>query len=125
MWAWAWFLPAVYRSETVILVEQQKVPEQYVVPNVSADLQDQLQNMTQQILGRMRLLEVIKNFNLYPALRARVTDDEMVERMRKDIQVELVQAANRTGNLRLQGFLHVARPGAGSEGHGPTYLDHR
>jgi len=99
VWAVAWFLPAVYRSETVILLEQQKVPEQYVVPNVSADLQDQLQNMTQQILGRTRLLEVIKNFNLYPALRARVTDDEMVERMRKDIQVELVQATNRSGNL--------------------------
>ena len=99
VWAVAWFLPAVYRSETVILLEQQKVPEQYVVPNVSADLQDQLQNMTQQILGRTRLLEVIKTFNLYPGLRARVTDDEMVERMRKDIQVELVQATNRSGNL--------------------------
>ena len=99
VWALAWFLPAVYRSETVILVEQQKVPETYVVPNVSADLQDQLQNMTQQILGRIRLLEIMKGFNLYPTLRARVTDDEMVERMRKDIQVELVQAPNRSGNL--------------------------
>ena len=41
----------------------------------------------------------MKDFNLYPTLRARVTDDEMVERMRKDIQVELVQAPNRSGNL--------------------------
>jgi len=99
VWAVAWFLPAVYRSETVILVEQQKVPETLVVPNVSADLQDQLQNLTQQILGRVNLLDIIKDFNLYPTLRARVTDDEMVERMRKDIQVELVQAPNRSGNL--------------------------
>jgi len=99
VWALAWFLPAAYRSETVILLEQQKVPEPYVVSNVSADLQDQLQNITQQILGRTRLLTIMQDFNLYPALRARVTDDEMVERMRKDIQVELVQAANRSGNL--------------------------
>ena len=99
VWACAWFLPAVYRSETVILLEQQKVPEQYVVPNVSADLQDQLQNMSQQILGRERLLDIMRDFNLYPALRARVTGDEMIERMRKDIQVELVQAPNRSGNL--------------------------
>jgi polysaccharide chain length determinant protein (PEP-CTERM system associated) len=99
VWSLAWFLPAAYRSETVILVEQQKVPETYVVPNVSADLQDQLQNLTQQILGRERLLDIMQEFNLYPALRARVTGDEMVERMRKDIQVELVQAANRSGNL--------------------------
>jgi succinoglycan biosynthesis transport protein ExoP len=99
VWSLAWFLPAVYRSETVILVEQQKVPEQYVMPNVSADLQDRLQNMTQQILSRTRLLNIMEDFNLYPTLRARVTGDEMVERMRKDIQVELVQAVNRSGNL--------------------------
>jgi len=99
VWAVTWFVPAVYRSETVILLEQQKVPEQYVVPNVSADLQDQLQNMSQQILGRERLLDIMRDFNLYPALRARVTGDEMIERMRKDIQVELVQAPNRSGNL--------------------------
>ena len=35
-------LPDVYRSETVILVEQQKVPEQYVVSNVTLDLRDRL-----------------------------------------------------------------------------------
>jgi protein tyrosine kinase modulator len=99
VWALAWFLPAVYRSETVILVEQQQVPEQYVISNVSADLQDRLQNMTQQILSRSRLLNIMEDFNLYPKLRARVTGDELVERMRKDIQVELVQAANRSGNL--------------------------
>lgn len=99
LWAVAWFLPAMYRSETVILVEQQKVPEQYVVPNVSADMQDRLQNMTQQILSRTRLLKIMEDFNLYPKLRARASGDELVERMRKDIQVELVQATNRSGNL--------------------------
>ena len=99
VWGFAWFLPAVYRSETVILVEQQKVPEQYVVPNISAGVQDQLQTMTQEILARERLSDIMRDFNLYPALRARVTGDEMVERMRKDIQVELVQAPNRSGNL--------------------------
>jgi polysaccharide biosynthesis transport protein len=98
VWALAWFLPAVYRSETVILVEKQKVPEQYVVSNVAADLQDPLQNMTQQILSRTRLLGIMEDFNLYPKLRARVTVDELVERMRKDIEVELVQAPNRGGD---------------------------
>src|ERR1700751_2012443 len=99
VWAVAWFLPAVYRSETVILVEQQKVPEQYVVPNVSADMQDRLQNMTQQILSRTRLLKIMEDFNLYPNLRARASGDDLIDRMRKDIEVELVQATNRSGNL--------------------------
>jgi len=99
VWALAWLLPAVYRSETVILVEQQKVPETYVTPNVSADLQDRLQSMTQQIMSRTRLLSIIQDLNLYPKLRARVTSDEVVDRMRADIQVDLVQSANRSGNL--------------------------
>jgi len=99
VWVLAWFLPALYRSETLILVEQQKVPEQYVVPNVATDLQDRLQNMTQQILSRTRLLRIIEDCNLYPNMRSHVTPDDLVERMRKDIQVELVQASNRSGNL--------------------------
>jgi polysaccharide chain length determinant protein (PEP-CTERM system associated) len=95
VWAVSWLLPAVYRSETLILVEQQKVPEQYVVSNVAADLQERLQSMTQQILSRTRLLHIIDQLNLYEKQRARTTTDEMVEMMRKDIQIELVQSPNR------------------------------
>jgi polysaccharide biosynthesis transport protein len=98
-----WFvaLPAfaIFVLVWVLLVEQQKVPEQYVVSNVAADLQDRLQNMTQQILSRTRLLRIIEDFDLYPKMRASATPDDLVERMRKDIQVELVQASNRSGNL--------------------------
>ncbi len=38
VWSVSWLIPSVYKSEAVILVEQQKVPEQYVVPNVTASL---------------------------------------------------------------------------------------
>ena len=60
-----WSIPAMYRSETLIIVEQQKVPEHYVVPNVAADLQQRLQSMTQQILSRTRLQGIIQTFHLY------------------------------------------------------------
>src|ERR1700690_837466 len=65
VWGASWFLPTTYRSEALILVEQQKVPEQYVVPNVSVSLQDRLQSMTQQILSRTRLQATIDRFHLY------------------------------------------------------------
>lgn len=99
VWTLVWFLPAIYRSETVILVEQQKVPEQYVVSNVGADLQQRLQSMTQQILSRTRLLAIVEQYNLYPKLRNRRTPDDVVETMRKDIQIELVQSPNQRGEL--------------------------
>ena len=91
VWGVSWILPSVYRSATLILVEQPTVPSQYVVPNIATDnLQDRLQSITQQILSRTRLLRIIQNQNLYARSRQRLTEDEVVEQMRKDIEIELV-----------------------------------
>lgn len=91
VWGIGWILPSVYRSGTLILVEQPTVPSQYVVPNIATDnLQDRLQSITQQILSRTRLLRIIKNQNLYARSRQRLTEDEVIEQMRKDIEIELV-----------------------------------
>jgi polysaccharide biosynthesis transport protein len=98
-WTVTWFLPAKYRSETVILVEQQKVPEHYVVSNVAADIQDRLQSMTQQILSRTRLQSIIENFRLYPDERKRSSSEDLVERMRQDIKIDLVKAPVRPEEL--------------------------
>jgi polysaccharide chain length determinant protein (PEP-CTERM system associated) len=91
-------LPASYRSETLILIEQQKVPEQYVVSNVAVDLQERLHSMTQQILSRTRLQRIIDQFHLYPRLRKRLGEGA-VEEMRKDIQIDLVEAPGKRGEL--------------------------
>jgi polysaccharide chain length determinant protein (PEP-CTERM system associated) len=94
-----WFVPAKYRSETVILIEQQKVPEHYVEANVPADLQLRLQSMSQQILSRTRLLKLIDEFQLYRTKGSGVDPDAAVERMRKDIGVELIKTDGRRDEL--------------------------
>lgn len=102
VWGAGWLLPSTYKSEALILVEQQKVPEQYVVPNVSVSLQDRLQSMTQQILSRTRLQATIDRFHLYRAgggLDRLVPAEDPVERMRKDIKIELVDSPARPGQL--------------------------
>jgi succinoglycan biosynthesis transport protein ExoP len=99
VWGIGWLLPSVYRSETLILIEQQKVPEQYVVSNVSVDLQERLQSMSQQILSRTRLERIIDRFNLYPKGPGGLSTTDPVEQMRKDIAIELVQAPGRPGDL--------------------------
>ena len=83
--------PARYRSEALILVEQQKVPMQYVTPNVVTDLQDRLQSMTQQILSHTRLQHLIEQFGLYARERTRMTMDEVIDKMRDDILIDLVK----------------------------------
>jgi polysaccharide biosynthesis transport protein len=95
----AHYWPEQYRSEALILVEQQKVPEHYVTPNVVTDLQDRLQTMTQQILSRTRLQKLIEESNLYPDLRQRMNSDEIVDKMRAGIGIELVQAPKRQDEL--------------------------
>jgi len=94
VWGASWILPPRYRSSTLILVEQPTMPKDYVTPNVSDDLQERLQSITQQILSRTRLLHIIDAMNLYARGRAPLTPDEKVERMRKDIEIELVRDAH-------------------------------
>lgn len=100
-WTGSWLVPTVYQSDALILVEQQKVPEQYVVPNVNVNLQDRLQSMTQQILSRTRLQSTINRFHLYEAGRrdAFSRADDPVEQMRKDITIDLVEAPGHPGQL--------------------------
>jgi polysaccharide chain length determinant protein (PEP-CTERM system associated) len=83
-------LPKVYKSETLILVAPQKVPTDYVKPTVNGDVSDRLQTLSQQILSRTRLDAVIDEFNLYPQMKKTSTRDQVVERMRSDITVEIV-----------------------------------
>ena len=58
-------LPNRYRSETLILVVPQRVPESYVRSTVTARIEDRLQSISQQILSRTRLERIIQDFNLY------------------------------------------------------------
>jgi len=95
----AWVIAPKYRSETVIIVEQQRIPEQYVVPNVASDLQQRLQSMTQQILSRTRLLGIIDALHLYGKSQKQSDPDLLVQAMRKDIKIDLVQAPGRPWEL--------------------------
>lgn len=94
-WGAGWVLPARYQSTTLILVEQPSMPKDYVSPNVSEDLQDRLQSITEQILSRTRLLTIIGNLHLYGEGRDQTTPDKRVALMRKDIDVELVYGQDK------------------------------
>ena len=89
VWGASWLIPSTYRSGTLILVEQPSVPEKYVVSNIDSDIQHQLDSITQQILSRTRLLRIIDSLGLYAQDRKRKSPDDLVEKMRKDIEIEL------------------------------------
>ena len=91
VWGVSWILPVRYQSATLILVEQPTMPKDYVLPNVSDNLQDRLRSITQQILSRTRLVLIIDQFHLYEEGRKQLSLDEKVQLMRKDIDIELVR----------------------------------
>jgi polysaccharide biosynthesis transport protein len=87
----SWVLPKRFKSSTLILVEQPTVPKDYVVSNISDDIEQRLQSIQQQIESRTRLLRVIDDLHLYSIRHHPMTPDEKVARMTKDIDIELVR----------------------------------
>ena len=86
------YLPDRYRSDTLILVVPQQVPESYVRPTVTTRIEDRLQSISQQILSRTRLERIIQDLNLYATDRADgAIMEDVVERMRRDIDVQIVK----------------------------------
>ena len=88
---YAYFLPNRYRAQTSMLVVPQRVSESYVRSTVNSKMEDRLRSISQQILSRARLEQVIQEFNLYPEERRVSTMEDVVERMRLDIEVDPVR----------------------------------
>lgn len=89
---WAYRQPNQYKSETLILVVPQRVPESYVRSTVTTRIEDRLSAIAQQILSRTRLEQIIKDFNLYQVERTHDVMENVVDRMRsKDIDIQTVK----------------------------------
>lgn len=112
VWAISWVLPTTYQSQATILVVQPNVPEQYVVPNVTTSLQEQLASMEQQILSRPRLQSIIDRYHLYQKSSSWLGPTDPVDLMRKDIEVDPLmtptQKGGRQGDLTAFEILYKA-----------------
>src|SRR5947209_165838 len=82
------YLPAVYTAQAVILVDSQKIPERFVFSTVSTELQDRLASISQQILSSTQLNRIINDLGLYRVERRSMSQEEIVDRTRKDIDIK-------------------------------------
>jgi succinoglycan biosynthesis transport protein ExoP len=83
------FIPPVYSAEATVLVESQRIPENYVAATVHENLEARLNALRQEILSYSRLVDVIKKFNLYRSERANRSMEEVIERMRDDLSIKV------------------------------------
>jgi polysaccharide chain length determinant protein (PEP-CTERM system associated) len=87
-----------YLSQTLVLVEQQKVPDSYVRPVVTEDLNARLATMREQITSRSRLQPIIERFNLFA--NGKTSMDDRIDQTRKNIEIRPIQSdIARTGGL--------------------------
>jgi succinoglycan biosynthesis transport protein ExoP len=94
-------LPDLYRASVKVLVDHQDVSESFVRPSVTSELETRIQSIHQEITSRARLGHLIETLNLYPELVGRVPPEAVVERMRKDIQLQLqgVETSSRNATI--------------------------
>jgi polysaccharide chain length determinant protein (PEP-CTERM system associated) len=101
------WLPDKYRSESLIVAAPQRISDLYVKPSVSAGLEDRLPTISQQVLSRARLERIIHDLDLYSDLRRRKTMDDVVQRMRTDIEVK-IEAGESARTERTERLLRIS-----------------
>lgn len=89
-------LPKIYSASTLILIQPQKVPDEYVRSVVSSDINTRLNTISQQILSRSNLERIITQFNLFSEPeQANMFDEDKIASLRKRISVDLIRSERR------------------------------
>jgi succinoglycan biosynthesis transport protein ExoP len=94
-------MPDTFTSDTLILVDPQKVPESYVKSTVTGDVRNRLGTLQQQILSSTRLQKIIDTLNLYPTEKKSLVREDLIAMMRRHISVSMVSDG---GSQDLQAF---------------------
>ncbi len=83
-------LPKSYRSSTLILIENQKIPEDYVKGIGGANIEQRLTTIQQQVLSRTFLSRILDEYKPYETQIRREGVESAIETLRKMIKVETV-----------------------------------
>lgn len=83
------FLPDIYRATATVLIERPQVSETFVRPAVTEELETRIHTLSEEILSRANLAELVTRFDLYPALRQEASAEDAILRLRRDIDLDL------------------------------------
>lgn len=91
-------LSPVYQSSAKILVESQQIPEDLVRSTIPGFVDEHMQVTKQRVLTREKLMAIIKKYNLYSDKKESVTASELIENIRADINVSMIDVNPRRRN---------------------------
>lgn len=90
-------LPKSYRSSTLIVIENQKIPDEYVKGIGGGSVEERLTLIQQQVMSRTLLSQIIEEFKLYEGQVDEKGFESSIEGMRKAIKVETVGTIGARG----------------------------
>ena len=99
----ALLLPPVYLSTATILIEEQEIPSDLIRSTITTYAWQRIQTISQRVMTRTNLMELVDKYDLYHDKRKRETSEEIIDRMRNDIRLEPLHADvidPRTGQPR-------------------------
>ncbi|MGD8854657.1 MAG: lipopolysaccharide biosynthesis protein, partial [Gammaproteobacteria bacterium] len=84
--------PATFTSSATILIKEQDIPPELVRSTVTSYASQRIQAISQRVMARPNLLEIIDKYDLYTDERKRLTTEEIVEEMRENISLDMIDA---------------------------------
>jgi protein tyrosine kinase modulator len=86
-------MPDLYRAETMILVDPQQVPNNYVASTVSSNISDRLSTIQQEVTSPTRLKRLINSMRL--SNPGNKSEQEVIATMQRAITVQVVEQGGR------------------------------
>jgi len=82
-----YWLPPTYQASTLVMVERQKVPSDYVKATITTSMDDRIRTLEPQVNNRETLERMIRELDLYPRVRRTSGMDTAVALARKDLRL--------------------------------------
>ena len=89
----ALLLPAVYRSEATILIEQQHIPVSLVQSTVVSFADERIKQIEQRVMTIDNVNKIIKKYGLYKKQSKELSQTALAEKFRENTELTLVTAS--------------------------------
>lgn len=100
-------IPSLYESDMLIAIDPQRVPDSFVRPTVTLQTERRVDALQLQVLSRTALQQLIEEFNLYEQERQDLAAEDVVDKMRKSIRVDVEVPRPRWGQEPQPTGFHV------------------
>jgi len=93
--------PRMYEATTLVMVEPQQVPKEFVRSVVTDDANSMLNIISQQITSRTYLERIVDDFNLMPKNRPDILIEDVIEAIKQNINIEVKRDRRGTNTFSI------------------------